>query len=193
VDKIRAFYNHPFFIETNVDTVRAALENIPESHRSSAAMVFTAHSIPQSMAQNCEYENQIGESGRLIAESLGHGRWRLAFQSRSGQPTDPWLGPDILVCLRELRKSGATDVIIAPIGFVSDHMEIVYDIDVEAKQLCDEIGLNMQRAATAGTHPLFIKMIRELVLERLDANAARRFVGDYGPSADFCDAGCCLS
>jgi len=193
VDKIRAFYNHPLFIETNLAAVRAAFENIPQSHRSSAELVFTAHSIPQSMAENCEYENQIRESGRLIAESLGHERWRLAFQSRSGQPTDPWLGPDILVCLKALRSSGATDVVIAPIGFVSDHMEIVYDLDVEARQLCDEIGLNMRRAATAGTHPLFIKMIRELVLERLNANVERRFIGNRVSSADFCMPGCCLA
>ena len=190
IDKIRAFYNHPLFIEANIDNVRAALKKIPEVRRSSAQILFTAHSIPQSMAENCEYEAQLRTSCRLVAESLVHD-WRLVYQSRSGPPTQPWLGPDICDYLKELSGSGTTDVVVAPIGFVSDHMEIIYDLDTRARQLSEEIGLNMMRAATVGTHPLFVRMIRELIHERIDTNVERLFVGTRGPGKDLCKADCC--
>ena len=96
---------------------------------------FTAHSIPQSMAENCEYEAQLQETSRLVAEALGHPHWRLVYQSRSGPPGQPWLGPDVCDYLKESKESGINDVVVAPIGFVSDHMEIVYDLDTEARQL----------------------------------------------------------
>ena len=191
VDKIRAFYNHPNFIEANADNVRTALEQIPESRRSATEIAFTAHSIPRSMADNCEYESQLQETGRLVAEGLGHERWRLVYQSRSGPPTQPWLEPDIRDYLGELRNNRTTDVVIAPIGFVSDHMEVVYDLDTEARQLCEQLGLNMVRAATVGTHPVFIKMIRELILERANPGAERRAEGALGPRADVCAEDCC--
>jgi ferrochelatase len=192
IDKLRAFYNHPLFIEANVDCLKAALSAIPESTRASAQIAFTAHSIPQSMAENCNYESQLREAGRLIASGANCESWRIVYQSRSGPPTQPWLGPDILDHLRELKLSGATDVVIAPIGFVSNHMEVIYDLDTEARQLCDEVGLNMVRASTVGTHPLFIRMIRELVLERINPDAGRRFLGAQGAYRDVCPAGCCL-
>ena len=191
VEKLRAFYNHPGFIEANVANVRAALEQIPEGSRSQTSVAFTAHSIPQSMARNCDYEAQLQETGTLISDKLGITDWRLVFQSRSGPPMQPWLGPDISDHLRELKSSGAKDVVIAPIGFVSDHMEIIYDLDTEARALCRELGLNMVRAATAGTHPAFAEMIRELIIERLDPQAPRRFLGASGPRADLCRPGCC--
>ena len=192
VDKLRAFYNHPGFIEANVENVRAALEQIPEPRRVQAQMAFTAHSIPQSMAASCEYEAQLQETSRLVAEGLGHDRWRLVYQSRSGPPSQPWLGPDICDHLKELKEAGTTDIVIAPVGFVSDHMEIVYDLDAEAQQLCEELCLNMVRASTVGTHPTFIKMIRELVLERVSPDGLPRCVGMRGPSHDVCPADCCL-
>jgi len=191
IAKIRPFYNHPLFIEANVENVRAALKAIPQVRRSVVQIVLTAHSIPQSMAQNCEYEAQLQETSRLIAASLGHDHCRLVYQSRSGLPTQPWLSPDICDYLKELKECGATDVVVAPIGFVSDHMEIVYDLDTQARQLCKEIKLNMVRAATVGSHPLFIRMIRELVLERMNPNVKRRFVGMRGPGNDVCPADCC--
>lgn len=191
VDKIRAFYNHPLFIEANVANVRHALEQIPPSRRADTAIAFTAHSIPSSMAQSCEYESQLQDAGRLIAEALGHKHWCLVFQSRSGPPMQPWLAPDICDHLRALKSNGASDVLVAPIGFVSDHLEVVYDLDTEARKLCEEIGLNMVRAATAGAHPTFIKMIRELILERVDKTEQPRFTGTRGPVADVCADGCC--
>ncbi len=192
VDKLRAFYNHPGFIEPNVENVRAALERIPELRRSSAEIAFTAHSIPRAMAENCDYQAQLLEACQLVAERVGHERWRLVFQSRSGPPTQSWLEPDIGDYLRELKEGGASDVVIAPIGFVSDHMEVLYDLDTEARRLSAEIGLNMVRAATVGTHPTFIKMVRELILERTDPNTIRRALGTRGPSHDVCPPGHCM-
>jgi len=164
VEKLRAFYNHPLFIEANVDHIREALGQID----SPGALVFTAHSIPESMSANCDYVAQLTETGRLIAHELGVDDWQLVYQSRSGSPMQPWLGPDVSDHLRALRLEGVANVVVAPIGFVSDHMEVVYDLDVEARRVCEEIGLNMVRARTAGTHPSFVKMIREMVMERVN-------------------------
>jgi ferrochelatase len=154
VDKIRAFHNHPGFVEAVVDRIRHALVKIPEGRRERAQLICTAHSIPLAMAQGCDYEKQLRETGRLVAEELGHKEWRLVYQSRSGPASQPWLEPDILDSLRELKEQeDASDVVIAPIGFVSDHMEILFDLDTQARELCAELGLNMVRAQTVGTHP----------------------------------------
>jgi ferrochelatase len=193
VEKIRAFFNHPGFIEANVENIKVALAQIYESRRGEAELVFTAHSIPLTMADNCDYETQLREASRIVADELGRPRWQLVFQSRSGPPSQPWLGPDICDYLRELKSRGVEDVVISPIGFVSDHMEIVYDLDTEAGKLCEEIGLNMVRAATAGTHPAFIRMIRELVLEKIDPQKERRSLGSFGPRNDECVTDCCVA
>jgi len=168
VEKLRVFYNHPLFVEANVAHIRTALDRLG---RQDVHLVFTAHSIPESMAANCDYQNQLSETGRLIAKALNIENWQLVYQSRSGSPMQPWLGPDVTDHLRALHNEGVSDVVVAPIGFVSDHMEVVYDLDVEARKVADEIGLNMVRAATAGTHPSFVRMIRELMLERINDEA----------------------
>ncbi|HEX7173813.1 MAG TPA: ferrochelatase [Pyrinomonadaceae bacterium] len=191
VEKLRVFYNHPGFVAPNAENLRAALEQIPVERRALARVAFTAHSIPASMASNCDYEAQLLETARLVAEGAGRESWRLVYQSRSGAPTQPWLGPDVCEHLRELKSEGARDVVVAPIGFISDHMEVLYDLDTEARQLAEEIGLNMVRAATVGTHPAFVQMIRALVLERIDAGAPRLALGENGPRADTCAPGCC--
>jgi len=191
VEKLRAFYNHPGFIEPNIENINTALSRIPEERRASAQIAFTAHSIPLSMAENCDYEKQLLETCRLIAEGLGHEHWRLVFQSRSGPPTQRWLEPDICDYLTELKAAGAEDVVVAPVGFISDHMEVIYDLDTEERALSEKIGLNMVRAATVGAHPVFIKMIRELILERLSADYPKRFLGTLGASHDVCPADCC--
>jgi len=188
IDKVRAFYNHPLFIEANVEQSRAALSTLPQGE---VTIVFTAHSIPSAMATNCDYEKQLRETGRLVADALNISNWDLAFQSRSGPPTQPWLEPDISSHLRTLKTKGVENVVIAPIGFVSDHMEVIYDLDIEAKRTAAEIGLSIARAATAGTHPLFVKMVRELLMEKTE-NAPRRFLGDFGPNHDVCAVDCCL-
>ena len=187
VEKLRQFYNHPHFIEANVDHIRAAVAQVRDAH-----LVFTAHSIPKSMAANCDYAMQLAETGGLIARALNIENWKLVYQSRSGSPMQPWLGPDVGEHLRMLARDGVKEVVVAPIGFVSDHMEIVYDLDFDAQNVAREEGMKMVRAATAGTHPLFVKMIRELMLERLD-DAPARFVGSHGARTGLCAPGCCLS
>jgi ferrochelatase len=191
VQKLRAYYNHPGFIEANIAKVRAALDQIPEERRSKTQIAFTAHSIPESMARNCDYEMQLRETSQLIAAAVGFKNSQLVFQSRSGSPSQPWLGPDVCDHLRELQAGGARDVVVAPIGFVSDHMEIIYDLDTEARALCQELGLNMIRAATAGTHPAFVEMVRELIMECIDPASPRRSLGTDGPRGDVCRPGCC--
>ena len=195
IDKLRVFYNHPSFIEPNVENVRAAIDRTPAERRARTHIAFTAHSIPMSMAVNCNYEAQLLETCRLVVEGLGDTSddcWRLVFQSRSGTPTQAWLEPDICDHLRELKDSGVEDVVIAPVGFISDHMEVLYDLDTEARALSEEIGLNIVRAATVGMHPTFIKMIRELIVERITETPVRRAIGIHGPSHDVCPVDCCL-
>lgn len=192
VDKLRAFYNHPLFIEANAAQIESALAEFPEPEHAATQLVFTAHSIPESMAEVCDYKTQLKETTQLVAGSLKMDKWKLVFQSRSGPPTQPWLGPDVRDYLRELHGQGVTHVVLAPIGFVSEHMEIIYDLDTEARGLCDELRLNMVRAPAVGTQPAFIKMIRELILERTQPGVEKRFLGALEASKDFCAPGCCL-
>jgi ferrochelatase len=193
VEKLRAFFNHPGFIGPNVENLRAALGRIPEERRAAAHVAFTAHSVPSAMAAGCDYERQLLETCRLVAGGAGAVNWRLVFQSRSGPPTQPWLEPDICDHLRALQGEDVNDVIVAPVGFISDHMEVLYDLDTEARQLSEELGLRLVRAATVGTHPDFVRMIRELILERLDPAAPRKTLGMFPASHDVCPADCCLS
>jgi len=191
-DKLRVFYNHPGFIEPTVERVRSALNNLPNNARDRARVVYTAHSIPLSMAQSCRYVSQLEEVGRLVSTQLGRSGDRLVFQSRSGPPTQPWLEPDVLDYIREIKQRDlAAGVVIAPIGFISDHMEVLYDLDTEAKQLCAELQLPMIRAGTVGAHPRFVRMIRELIEERISEEPVRIALGTLGPSHDICPADCC--
>jgi ferrochelatase len=196
VEKTRAFYNHPEFVLANADRVREGLAQIRSEARSRAHVVFTAHSIPLAMARTSSYELQLQESCRLVAAEVGTAphNWSLVYQSRSGRPQDPWLEPDLLDHLRLLRQRGVNEVLIHPIGFLSDHMEVLYDLDVEAGQLCRELGLSLVRTRTVGTHRAFIRMIRELIAERVACATPeeRRSLGQFGPSHDVCPANCCL-
>lgn len=193
IDKLRAFYNHPGFVEAVADRMQESLRKLPADRREAAHLIFTAHSIPMAMARGCDYEKQLRETCRLVADKLGRKDWRLVYQSRSGPAAQPWLEPDILNCLREIKETGgSSDVVISPIGFVADHMEILFDLDTEAADLCAELGLRMVRAATVGTHPRFITMIRELICERIDGNSTRLALGVLGPRPDICPSDCCL-
>jgi ferrochelatase len=191
IDKLRCFYNHPGFIEPWVDRLRTAVGKIPADRRQGVQCIFTAHSLPLVMAQGCDYERQLREACALVAGGAELTAWRLAYQSRSGPPSQPWLEPEVGDALRELAAGGARDVILAPLGFLSDHMEIVYDLDVEACELANELGINLVRAETVGAHPRFIQMIRELILERLDPSAPRRVVGPSPCCPDECPVDCC--
>lgn len=193
VNKLRMFFNHPGFVDPLIESVSHCLSEVPEERRSNALILFTAHSIPMSMADNCNYQKQLNEACRLVAEGAGHTRYELVYQSRSGPPQQPWLEPDVCDRIEELHKEGGLqDLIILPIGFVSDHMEVMFDIDTEAKELCEQLGVNLHRAATVGTHPRFVRMIRELIEERLADNPERLALGDLGPWHDVCPDDCCL-
>jgi ferrochelatase len=166
IDKIRPFSAHPKFIGAMADRVRAALSELPHGQ-----LVFTAHSVPLSMAESSPYVRELEQACAAVAGRIGRNDWKLVFQSRSGPLAQPWLEPDIGAYLREIRS----DVVIVPIGFLSDHMEVLYDLDTEARALCKELGVKMVRAGTVGTHPAMIEMIAEMVEQ------------DHAPCAE----GCC--
>lgn len=168
IDKIRVFHQHQGFLDAVADHTRKAIEELPADLRDDAELVFTAHSIPTAMARTCQYEPQLKEACAAVASLVGQRAWRLVYQSRSGPPTQPWLEPDVLDSIREMHAGGAKSLVVVPIGFVSDHMEVLYDLDTEAKDLCTELGIAMARAGCAGTHPRFITMVRELIQERID-------------------------
>jgi ferrochelatase len=192
VDKLRVFFNHPGFIEATAERVGAALAEVRSGAQRNVQVVYTAHSIPVSMASTSDYARQLEEVRRLVSQKLGVRNDALVYQSRSGAPSQPWLEPDILDYLRTVKtQSLASAVVLAPIGFISDHMEVLYDLDVEARQLCDSLPLPMARAKTVGVHPKFVAMIRELILERVNPGAEKRAVGTLGPRADVCAEGCC--
>jgi protoporphyrin/coproporphyrin ferrochelatase len=203
VDKLRAFFNHPGFIEPMAESLRQCLAQVPDERRNAATVLFSAHSIPVAMAENCCYEVQLREASRLVAGGAGVTRWELVYQSRSGPPQQPWLEPDIgdrIKALHAARRSapssrprgGLAELIVVPIGFISDHMEVLFDLDTEVRELCDRLGIRMHRAATVGDHPRFIQMIRELIVERITGATERPALGNLGPSHDVCPADCCV-
>jgi ferrochelatase len=211
VDKLRLFYNHPGFVAAIAAGLRAPLAAAGPA----PLVLFSAHSIPTSMAAGSPYEEHLRTTASLVAAACGVEEWELVYQSRSGPPTQPWLGPDVLDRLRsfaaerspaavgppDAHRSPGVDgpadadrfpgVVICPIGFVSDHMEVVYDLDTEAAELAGELDLRLFRAPTAGTHPAFVSMIRELVEERVDPALPRLALGPNPPWGDHCPLGCC--
>lgn len=166
VDYLAPWFDHPGFIEAQAARVGTALGEVPEDQRSDTPLVFTAHSIPVSLAQASPYAEQITTSARLVAERLTHPRWRLAYQSRSGDPRDPWLEPDVSEVIRALAREGARDAVVVPIGFVCDHIEVLYDLDTEAKRTAREVDVAFHRAGTVMDHPAFIGMLGDLIRER---------------------------
>jgi protoporphyrin/coproporphyrin ferrochelatase len=193
IDKLRLYWDHPGFIEPMVEHTEAALAMLPDDARGEAHLAFTAHSVPRSTADTSAYVAQLEEASGLVAARLrSRHPWALVFQSRSGPPARPWLEPDIRDHLTALRARGVTAVVLVPIGFVSDHLEVQWDLDIEAAARARELGMRLTRAATVGTHPDFVAMIRELVRERT-GDAPRRALGRGGPAADVCVPGCCLA
>ncbi|MEM6691204.1 MAG: ferrochelatase [Planctomycetota bacterium] len=192
IEKVRMGFNHPEFIETIGEAVAEAVSEVKDKGVQDPTILFTAHSIPMSMADNCDYVKQLTEASGLVAQHVGVDRWDLVFQSRSGPPQQPWLEPDICDTIEERHeKQELNGVVIVPIGFVSDHMEVMYDLDEEAAELCEKLGIPMARAATAGTHPSFVSMVRMLVEERLGKRQDKAAVGTLGPWHDVCPKDCC--
>jgi ferrochelatase len=192
VDKLRAFFNHPGFIESTEDRLRDALQTLPAHARENVQIIYTAHSIPLEMANSCDYVRQLEEVRTIVSARLGVANHALVYQSRSGAPGRPWLEPDISDYLHQVKaRNLASAVVLAPIGFICDHMEVLYDLDIEARQLCDALALPMVRAKTVGVHPKFVAMIRELILERTTAGIERRALGSLGPRHDICEENCC--
>lgn len=188
IDKIRPFYNHPGYVATCVTRLRETLEGLAEPIR----VMFSAHSIPTSMARACEYEAQLKELAGLIADEVGLEGWELVYQSRSGPPQVPWLEPDVLDAVRALaERAPGTTAVVHPIGFVADHMEVVWDLDEEARLLATERGLGFARVPAANAHPALVEMARDLILERVQARAERPALGQLGARPDRCAEGCC--
>ncbi len=214
VDKVRVYFNHPGFVHAQADRVTDALADLAAAHGDDVArdarLVFVTHSIPLSMARHAAYEAQHYEACRLVAQEVAgggdggdggptrsdtwRGVWDLVYCSRSGPPQVPWLVPDVNDHLAALAADGARAVVVVPIGFVSDHMEVIHDLDVEAAETADEHGLAMVRAGTVGTHPAFVAGLADLVQERLVGTADtvdRAALGTMGPWHDACPLDCC--
>jgi ferrochelatase len=168
VTYVGSWFDHPLFIEVNARHITAARERLPAGARNDARLVFTAHSIPQPMADKSRYSDQLRESARLVAERVGSRDWTVVFQSRSGRPEDPWLEPDVRAYLRAEHARGLNAAIVCPIGFVCDHVEVLYDLDREAADLCREIGLPMVRAEAVNDDPLFLDMMADVVSRTIE-------------------------
>jgi len=172
-----SWFDHPLFIEANAMRVRAAADRLahqasptglaPQEIRDAARLVFTAHSIPARMAETSRYEEQLRQSARLVADKAGFQDWALVFQSRSGRPGDPWLEPDVCDYLRSEHARGLKAAVLSPIGFVCDHIEVLYDLDHEAGAVCREIGLPLARAETVNDDPMFLDMMADVVLRTI--------------------------
>lgn len=205
LDRLRPYFNHPGFVEPMVDATLAALAELPDDVRETAHLTFVTHSIPLAMndgsgpdggayvEQHLSVAAEIVE--RVRQETGRRHDHRLVYCSRSGAPHIPWLEPDVNDHLEEIHEAGVTGVVMVPIGFVSDHMEVVYDLDTEALATAEKLGLAAARAATAGIDPRFVATVRDLLLERAAVergdDVVRAVVGDWGPCWDRCPVGCC--
>ncbi|MBI2364538.1 MAG: ferrochelatase [Deltaproteobacteria bacterium] len=167
VDYCEGWHEHPLFIRCWAELIDAAFAAIAPGRRNSAPLIFTAHSLPAAMAAHSPYVDEVQTTARLIANSLNHERWSLAYQSRSGRPSDPWLEPDIGQMIRELAARSVKDVVVAPIGFVCDHVEVLYDLDIETKKLAAGLGMNFIRASCPNDHPTFVRMMAEVITRKL--------------------------
>lgn len=161
------WHGHPLFIQTWTELIRAAFDKAGEGTRGAIPLVFTAHSLPRPMAARSPYAEQVKTTAGLVANALGHSNWSVAYQSRSGKPTDPWLEPDIGEVIKELAAQGNKRIVAAPIGFVCDHVEVLYDLDIEARKSAESLGIDLIRASCPNDHPTFIRMIADIVLKRM--------------------------
>ena len=187
--KLRSGYNHPGFITAMADRLRCAVDSV----EGPVAVLFTAHSLPVAMARHADYEDELRDACTLVAKAAGVTAFDLAFQSNNARTGVPWLTPTIEDALTAASDAGHRNVVVVPIGFVCDHMEVVLDLDIEARAHAHELGLNMVRAATVGTHPDYVGMVHDLIVERVTDRSDRPVVGAGGPRPDACAVNCCLS
>jgi len=163
---------HPLFVEAVAARLAEALDFVPPAERASAQVIFTAHSVPVAMAEGSLYVGQLQRAAEQVAKRVGHRHWSISYQSRSGNPRDPWLEPDIVDSIRALAERGVGCVVVVPIGFVCDHVEVLYDLDIEAKAIAESLGMRFVRAQTVNDHPLFIRMLAEVVMDVVRAEGA---------------------
>ena len=199
--KLRHFFDHPLFVAANADAVRAARDTLPTAVRDGARVVFTAHSVPTAADAAAgtpaeggrRYSRQVAEAARLVAAELGLTEWDVVWQSRSGPPTQPWLDPDVNDVIAALPDEGVTAVAVVPLGFVSDHMEVLWDLDTEAMETSAEVGIVALRAPTPGVDPAYVSGLVDLILERVDGTPPgdRPHETELGPWYDVCRPGCC--
>jgi ferrochelatase len=168
------WHEHPLFIETWTELIEAALSRIEPDEQKSTRLIFTAHSLPRAMAANSTYVEEVETSARLIVQRLHPPHWSLAYQSRSGKPSDPWLEPDIGEAIRDCAANGAQQIVVAPIGFVCDHVEVLYDLDIEARKLASDLGVKFIRASCPNDHPTFIRMIADVINRGITMSKHRR-------------------
>ena len=195
VEKVRMGFNHPDFIESVSSELKKSIASLGVAP-TQVTVLFTAHSIPMAMADHCAYEKQLRETSGLVAQSCGTDHWKLVYQSRSGPPSQPWLEPDVCDEIASMHDTEAIKhLVIVPIGFISDHMEVMYDLDEEAAEACQARGISMARSATVGTLPTFVRMIRKLVEERIGQEAGqgveKESLGSLAPCSDVCPTDCC--
>ena len=191
IDKVRPYWNHPGFVLAVADRLREAVDSLTEGQRSSARLAFTAHSIPLSMARTSDYQEQLLDVAATVTDHLALDLpWELVYQSRSGPPQVPWLEPDIVDHLTQLAGDGVDTVVVVPIGFTSDHMEVKFDLDTQAAEAADELGITMVRVATVGTHPRFVSGLADLLDEHL-VGAEPQAIGRFPPRRWPCEPGCC--
>ena len=169
-DYLRPWYNHPLFIQAQADQIRKLIGGLDAGERAATHLLFTAHSIPLEMARRCRYEEEFRESSRLVAEELENPSWSVAYQSRSGDPRQPWLEPDLPAAMRQLKEEGKRRILLVPIGFIFDHTEVLYDLDVEAREEAEALGFEFARASTVMDHPTFIGMFAQLIKEETMGN-----------------------
>ncbi len=198
IERLRLGFNHPSFIDAQVVVASEAIDSLASKGYSHIKLLFTAHSIPTAMADRCQYQQQLLETARLVSERVSRTDWELVFQSRSGPPHQPWLEPDICARMEQIASVGQTThatkcaIAIIPLGFISDHIEVLYDLDTQAAQLCQQLNIPFARAKTVGIQPAFVSMIRQLIQERMSADPTRMVVGKLPACHDVCPTDCCL-
>ena len=165
VSYCEGWHDHPLFIRTWTELIESSLAKT--SAPAKTPLLFTAHSLPASMAAQSPYVKQLETSARMIAARLSHERWSLAYQSRSGKPSDPWLEPDIRHTIRDLASQSVSEIVVAPIGFVCDHVEVLYDLDIEAQKVAAELGFRMLRVSCPNDHPTFIRLMATVIRAKL--------------------------